>query len=580
MSVALNNGAGRPHNEELGSLQAPVDQSADFARHHAAEQVLKKIAAREVPPIILVAGRAEDFARVSNVIKSGDSAALYDTIRASSGEIVARRNEVVFADREGVDTYVGLLSSDILRVLSHRELIAKLVFVGDERNIPLATEAVKSLIPHCPVGALVVRGPLGNGSSTSLLEGFVDTALVEMPLSTDRICGAVQSVVDSAKARSAIGALEALQPVRILNSGDPIPAGVYASLEETVIPHAKACNLDILLRGGCGIVTFMPKARPISPDIDFTALLPVSQFRRFVDFMNSVGPEQPFEVRGDPEAAVTTRSTYVKGKISVADPRSESHESVSLDAVAVRRVFDIFAYEFKYDKIVNRYHHVAKLDSGAEIGVVAPELTLVEKLVAGRGKEVDKYDILDATGILANQSLELVLVQRIIERQRYDAAIDSDLALNPIRYATADQQLRDLGIATDPKLRLLLLEALDEQREAQRDTTSWVGCVFEPNRLKKIGLVNKLLIALDKVVLAQGVVDDRLCPPASAEELWSAPKIQAGVESLRAFLYNYARWQLLRRDVYVERNSQSLHRSTASGFWSQRIEPTGVFEPS
>jgi hypothetical protein len=340
-------------------------------------------------------------------------------------------------------------------------------------------------------------------------------------------------------------------------------------MERKLIPEALAANLHILLRGGCGIVAFMPQARPISLDIDFTALLKVAEFDRFKTLMRAVCEDGYFEVRGCPSLSGSNRSTYLKGKVTISEPNKTE---VSLDAVAVRRVpGDLFSYEFKYDEVMNRYHRIAQLDSGAIIGVVAPELSLIEKLVAGRGRELGKYDILDAAGILANQPLELHLIQRIIERQRYDDKLDGHIESSALRVDRADRQLQELGIVSDLALRLCILKALHNNklfspRHNDLRERGPVYHIFTPDALKKIGLVSKLLKGLEAVERSANEIDNRLNPPSSASELWGERNIDAGVRCLREFLYSYAEHQLLRKDLYVHRNSKSLER--AEEFWA------------
>ncbi len=558
---------------DLGHPLPVLDQ---LSTHHTAADVLSKIAREEVPAIILIGGSRAEFNHIQSLLKeSKDSrSAFYECCSENEVGEIPDRSSTVFAARTNSGTFDVIKLGEILHCLDRPAIRGRLIFVGSPDNLPFAFEAVKSQLPHFPVGALIVGSDYRLSSKSLFSIPSLDKGLfctLPSQLGDHKLLEAISDISTTSRSKSALSAAKLLQPVELHDTGYPVPHAVYSCLEKVLIPQSAQESLPILLRGGCGIVTFMPKARPISPDIDFTSLLSVQHFTKFIDLMRKVAQGGEFEVRGCPLSTNSSRSTYVKGKVVVVDHQAE----VSLDAVAVRRVFDVFAYEFKYDKVVHRYHHIAKLDSGNEIGVVAPELTLVEKLVAGRGKELDKFDILDATGILANQELELCLIQRIIERQRFDSRIDSVNALTPLTEDFGSELFR-MGVLRGADLLAIIKRKVNEQLNADGNEDSQItrerkiARILTPHVLKRIGLVNKLLMGLYKVLAEKDLVDNRLTPAASPEELWSRDKIISGVHNLEQFLYSYVEHQLFKRDVYVHRNSRSYDRATESGFWEKK----------
>ena len=546
---------------------SPIEAST----HHAAEAPLRRIAAKEVAPIILVVGSPADYQQLIETINLSSEQERYSCIPASRTIEFSARHEALFAFRSSHGDFSGITSEDLADCYRSNAQLTKLFHIASESNVAYAAEAIKSALPHFPLAMVRLGEPQKRPDN---LPAIASSLICEQLPPTATPADVITSLTRAASRSldsSASAACTLLTPVEIKNSGDPIPTSVYRCMEDKLLPQANEENLHILLRGGCGIVAFMPHARPISLDIDFTALLKVEQFDRFKELMQAICQGGTFEVRGCPTASDSKRSTYLKGKVVVSE---FDNSEVSLDAVAVRRVGgDLFSFEFKYDKVINRHHRIARLDSGATIGVVAPELNLVEKLVAGRGRELEKYDILDATGILANQDLELTLIQRIIERQRHDEKLDAVIDTRSLQASNVDRQLVELGVLSDVKLRLCLLAALNnntlfsERHNALR-AKGVVYHILTPDTLKKVGLINKLLRGLDEVERTRNEVDNRLKPPASAATLWGEGKIMSGVSNLRSFLYSYAQHQLLRKDIYVQRNSRSFERSQSDGFWS------------
>lgn len=546
---------------------------------HVASHVLNRIATSSVPPIILVSGSDRDFSNMVKAVEGHPEGLKFDIISHSSHDLLSSADSVIFASRDARGELFGLTSRDVLQGVRHSRATAKILFVRDPVNYAVAIEAIKSFVPHYPVAMLALRDghtPFAPSSQDlPMLEGVMDP--VTEP--KEAVIGKLQRLAETSADVHAHAAGRVLRPEALPNDGYPIPRTVYECLENVLLPRAEAHGLSVLLRGGCGIVSFMPGARPISEDIDFTALLPVNEFSRFVDLIREVAGEGQFEIRGDPSLAFSKRSTYVKGKVEIRHgaptAQSEGREycEVSLDAVAVRRVShaqDLFAYEFKYDKVLNQYHHLVRLESGAELGVVAPELTLVEKLVAGRGQESEKYDILDATGIIANQPLQTHLIQRIIERQRYDGTIDSNKVYGPFFEGYFAGQLEALALVTDRRLSSIVEREVSSRLEVPglNQPPQVVNHILNPDTLKKLALVNKLLVALEKVQGDMHKVDNRLRPESSAVGLWQESRISNGVECLRKFLYEYVRDQLFRDDVYVSRSSRSFERSMHRNFWS------------
>jgi len=568
----------RRDSDEFRHLTGPAHgaEREPVRARHAASHVLNRIASSSVPPIILVSGSERDFKALLKAVEDHPEGHKVEVLSHSSQDLQSSAEGVIFASRDSRGELFGITLRDVMGGVRHSRHSAKIVFVRDPVNYAVATEAIKSVVPHYPVATLALH----DGHAPASRERSDLHRVLEVGSSSGaEIFPKLMSLSDASAVHHARAAMRALRPEELPNNGYPIPRSVYECLENVLLPRAEQHRLSVLLRGGCGIVSFMPGARPISEDIDFTALLPVNEFSRFVELIRDVAGEGQFEIRGDPSLDFSKRSTYVKGKVEIrrgaSTDESEGREycEVSLDAVAVRRVShaqDLFAYEFKYDKVLNNYHHLVRLESGAELGVVAPELTLVEKLVAGRGQEADKYDILDATGIIANQPLQTHLIQRIIERQRYDGSIDSSKIHGPLFERYFRGQLEDLGLVTDGRLGSIVEREVNSRLEVP-DTNKVpqvVNHILTPDTLKKAALANKLLAALEKVEADMHKVDGRLRPESSAAELWTESSIRKGVDDLREFLYGYVRDQLFREDVYVSRSARSLERSQHKNFWS------------
>lgn len=138
-----------------------------------------------------------------------------------------------------------------------------------------------------------------------------------------------------------------------------------------------------------------------------------------------------------------------------------SHRGVDLDCVSISRIQprnSPFTFEFFMDGLLESQSRNTEV---ANIWLVPPELILVEKLLAGRGKQLGKFDYLDAASvIMCNPICENVLTHLITQQHPISGRepnLEIANALLPVRkYGFRSSLISDISdqrLHSDSKLR-------------------------------------------------------------------------------------------------------------------------------
>ncbi len=415
-----------------------------------------------------------------------------------------------------------------------------------------------------------------------------------------------------ARAESSYLAGDILAPRRLDYKHGFIPDEVVDVLANQVTPAAERENARIVLKGGIAAALYGAR-RPASLDIDWAVREGrLDQHRRI---MKRLGVEGDYETHWQ-------KATFHSDKIS-GKTQTGYDVDVSLDAIATSRVQpheNGFCYEFPLDGFLEFHRRDVLLPKGRRAHIVPPEMLLVEKLVAGRGRDLGKFDLLDSLGILTQQPISLPIVQRLIDQQQYDPKVDRDIrdtSLDYLRdrdpedlhdtlvkinrfikgdgditkavpksrplitdesivkkFPTLDRlakQLHDRDIH-DPRIIDIFIRKLAHRAgENEKLDMSQVekgkkdASMVSPNFIKRLSMIDRMVSSLEKMETS---VVRELGTHNEIEHYGGEDATKAQIDGLRTFLYYYTDYQLGRDDVYVRRSKDWANRPESQEFFA------------
>ncbi len=232
---------------------------------------------------------------------------------------------------------------------------------------------------------------------------------------------------------------------------------------------------------------------------------------------------------------------------------------------------DGFVHEFKYDRLLHSHHTRARVD-GSEmvIQVIPHEIVILEKLLAARGAEVGKFDYFDAAGLLATKNFNIMIAQRLIERQRHKITLDSAPVHEDISAGNLELRLRECGIHNPQILDAAARAAI----KAQGEHAGNLNGIFSPDALKKLALTSTLLQSLGKLESELDSKLENFGGRISISDHWGKEVTIAGINRLREFLYVYADTSIGRDDIFMRRTAKSLERG--KGFFLKNLSGLGA----
>jgi hypothetical protein len=540
-----------PLNPWSGStLSETLPQAGRAEAETSTRWCLERVARGEVPPVILVTAKhAETSERTAyGMAAAVDAILIRSTSQAWKSNWGREPEGLVFSClKDGAPAHFDLRS--VIKAL-RRGPEPVIIEIGDPRNVPFAIEALTSHIPLVPI-AVSYTVSADDGAEADFvgkLEELYPVQRVQADASLQSLAESVFTMRDRVLLRSSSLAEEILTPANLRHEHPWIPPAVLRVLEDTLLPKAREHGIQPILTGGIAVAASMQDSRPVSADIDFKTRHSRDKFPELVAFFETLGGE--VEIQAHPHKEHSNKSTKISGWTLTG----EGHE-VDLDLVPVRRCRDNgLVFEFKYDAFLHLYHMEATLPKGSKVAIVPVEVSVMEKLVAGRGAEEGKFDLFDVAGLLANRTVQFPLIQRIIERQRYKKEVDSTVLLEPVTAQNFSRRMQELHIE-DPAILnsvagRIVRDSLDEASSK----------FLTPDVLKRLSLTSLLLKNLRRI---EDGVDSKLphLPvQMSAADRWGRENVLAGVAALNKFVIFYLENVLGKQDVYVRRTTKSFKR--------------------
>jgi|GEM_PF-7087823 len=367
-----------------------------------------------------------------------------------------------------------------------------------------------------------------------------------------------------------------------------LPPGIIEVLDENLVPRFASHDVDhFAIKGGLAVAAYLngsltpsrecheeeskPKTlvrkiwpsvqllRPVSADIDWA----IPNFaNEKLDHLNMVraitGRDVSFQDHWN-------KSIFNSNKLH-AVVRASTGQEIELDAIALSRVRPTdspFCFEFPLDEYLAFRSRPLTIAGNTAAALVPPEMLIVEKLLAGRGVELGKLDIFDAVALIATQSIDVHVIDHMINSQVFVDGMDqsSDLSVfdDPVSSGTAWRDtLHETGIR-HPEIvlaiinRFLAAPPLADRTISQSEglAESDVALDFQKTRdnLKRIALVDCLLRNLD-VCLAT-IASDAPCELSSIVDSCGKELLTERLRTVRDYLLYLATFQIGRPDVYI-----------------------------
>lgn len=535
---------------------------------------LSKVAEGSFPPIIVACGDRSSTEVFAELLSKREQGTRLLSPRLPNGGDHFKLEDTLFSYTDFDNGSIAIINLQDLAESLLDGNCSPIITISDPRILPAVQEAIGSYMPLAPVAAFYLASSDEELTSIHKGETEVFKSLFQVkdlshylsdphgPVSkregetnNDFLMAEVSNHIQAAIARAQDHACEILRPIVLNSDHSYIPREVLQTLDRDVALKAKARSLDVVLKGGVAAAALLPVSRPVSPDIDFTIPLRHSEFHKATDLMEFMG-DHPVEVRAHPGRGFSQKSTKLSTSVI-----TEDGVEVELDSVPVRRVTKYgLCFEFKYDAVSHLYRRAAVTPAGNPIYIAPPELQLVEKLVAGRGSELGKFDLYDAAGLMTQCTIYLPLIQRIIERQRYKPEIDQALEKHTQGSAPLIDMLEELGI-NNPELLQFIEEGLTSRGDVP-GSFEFVSRGLSPDSLKRLGLINVLFNSLNRLEdLSRNDKSDYGVAKLGEE------KVSTATTNMRQFLLWYVEKQLGRSDLFVRRTPKSFKQN--SDYWNR-----------
>lgn len=506
---------------------------------------------------------------------------------------------IVFSDHK-YQGYYAFPGRDLVRLV--REGEGATVIIGRCVEIPAFVEACQNLLPLTPVVPIRLDVPLQILASRlarrgeaypgelheriSLLEGmhrddrpqlealtavYGLTSLLSITKDEIRRFGyhreqikdlnsevsslLLKEAIEHARKQAGTLAKDLLRERTIHYKHPYIPDALIDVLDNKLLPAAEKLGLKLALQAGLAVGIYLEEARPISLDIDFT----LCQTKKSGANLQALAKE--ITGKDLPVKATWDKQVYHAEGVFSGAMSDKFQEHVELDGLVVTRLQsrnEGFCFEFGLDGLEYFHRRTVNLPSGRQIALIPPERIVLEKLAAGRGPEIHKFDLFDAAGLLAKLPVNPSLVRKMLESQRYMPEIDRDIApmlANEVKLGTAG--LLDALHIDHPKLREIALSMggaitlpLDHALPSPDKNLTLDG-------LKKLALIHSVDRSLTRIAESldeEWKIGERTTTIA---QHFGREAVLAGVEGLRQQLLYFAEFELGRNDIYVRRPSNA-----------------------
>ena len=279
-------------------------------------------------------------------------------------------------------------------------------------------------------------------------------------LCPDAVVAIMNDAAVRAKDRSAREARDVLW-VRRLVYGDPVVPGAIIDVldrillpaAQEIVPRAESGRLDesaLIVKAGLAAALYLgEKGRPVSPDIDYT-LVESPQSKLLMEMlMERAAGAVPAWTDGKEKAVYHCDGLKGSG-------RADDGSLVELDAILTTRVQPDaagFCFVITHDEQDLFHRRTVETPLGYRFGLVPPEQLCIEKLLAGRGPEIGKFDLFDASGLLSQYEMNPSIIKKMVEMQKFDPVLDADArrVIEADGGSLSDETLQRLGV-TEPAI--------------------------------------------------------------------------------------------------------------------------------
>jgi hypothetical protein len=379
-------------------------------------------------------------------------------------------------------------------------------------------------------------------------------------LTPDALAAMLVEAKVEAIARAQREAQDILTP-RVLTYESPVvPASLTDVLDRVLLPAAAERLAEgalgqgespLVLKAGLAAAIYLgDKGRVVSPDIDF--VLPENPGAKLqMEVLMESLSDKPVEwVDGKNKAVYHCEG--IKGEAKASDGTN-----VELDALLTTRVQPDpkgFVFACTHDSHDLFYRRMVITPAGNAVAMIPPEQLCVEKLIAGRGPDINKFDLFDASGLLATFHLNPNLVKKMIELQRYDEALDEDAArvLADAKGQLSVEVLETLGI-TEPAVQDIVRSLGELVDDEWAEYPSETRCLTK-SALKQFAFLSAVERSLKKV---EAIMTDRVFLIAgekvSIGERFGEDKVREGISRLRAHVRLHSDFYVGMQDTFVRR---------------------------
>lgn len=370
------------------------------------------------------------------------------------------------------------------------------------------------------------------------------------PIDANTLPSMMNTFIEDAKARAARVASHVVADFNLDYSHRYIPPALVDVLDNHLALQADRMGFPVCIKGGLAVGIYLENSRPVSLDIDFTAPQSGDLEKRLGDLLLAVTGKEC-----ECKDAWNKKVYHVRGfGSSLISPKYG--EDVELDALVLTRVQPGntgFCYEFTFDSSDFYMRRTLTLPSGRTVFLVPPEQVIIEKLAAGRGPELGKFDLYDVAGLVATVPLDTVAFRKLLDFHFFNPALDRDAQ----ELLFADGVEPDLRQALD----LLGVKAADLIKVAgrfQNDLSHGFSsrCGSQPmtlDVLKRLVLVDRINASLNRILQELDhpwKVGDQEVTLASR---FGRVEIERGVSALQSIIHAYAAFELGKDGVVFPR---------------------------
>ena len=348
---------------------------------------------------------------------------------------------------------------------------------------------------------------------------------------------------------------------RKLEYGHPsVPNCITEILDQVLLPAAAEClsagaiargESAIVIKAGLAAAIYLEgKGRPVSPDIDWTLVESPGAKVQMEVLMEKLCNNIPVWIDGKDKAVYHCEG--IKGEAKAKDGTN-----VELDALLITRAQPDpkgFCFVCTHDEHDLFHRRTVETPAGYLFGMVPPEQLCVEKLLAGRGPEINKFDLFDASGLLAKYHLNPNLVKKMVEMQRFDNDLDADASkvIKAEKCILSNELLSQIGI-TEPVMQHIAhsMGALVDDEWAPYPSEERT---LSMTALKQLAFLSSVERSLKRV---EAIMHDQVFAVGeehvSIGERFGRDAVLAGVSRLRAQVMLHAGYSIGMNDTFVQR---------------------------